>query len=146
MFFFFKQKTAYEIKECDWSSDVCSSDLAGFIGSSLLAALEARGEHDLVVCDRLGSGDKWRNIAKREIAALVAPEDLGALLAETGDRVRAIFHMGAISATTERDADLIARENFALSLRLWAFCADHDTRSEERRVGKERRSPGSREH
>ena len=27
MIFFFKQKTAYEIKECDWSSDVCSSDL-----------------------------------------------------------------------------------------------------------------------
>ena len=26
--FFFKQKTAYEIKECDWSSDVCSSDLS----------------------------------------------------------------------------------------------------------------------
>ena len=27
-FFFFKQKTAYEIYQCDWSSDVCSSDLA----------------------------------------------------------------------------------------------------------------------
>ena len=27
MFFFFKQKTAYEIRNCDWSSDVCSSDL-----------------------------------------------------------------------------------------------------------------------
>src|SRR5210317_1494957 len=27
-FFFFKQKTAYEISECDWSSDVCSSDLS----------------------------------------------------------------------------------------------------------------------
>ena len=27
VFFFFKQKTAYEVKECDWSSDVCSSDL-----------------------------------------------------------------------------------------------------------------------
>ena len=26
-FFFFKQKTAYEIVDCDWSSDVCSSDL-----------------------------------------------------------------------------------------------------------------------
>ena len=25
--FFFKQKTAYEIVDCDWSSDVCSSDL-----------------------------------------------------------------------------------------------------------------------
>ena len=29
MFFFFKQKTAYEIYQCDWSSDVCSSDLIG---------------------------------------------------------------------------------------------------------------------
>ena len=27
-FFFFKQKTAYEIVDCDWSSDVCSSDLS----------------------------------------------------------------------------------------------------------------------
>ena len=27
--FFFKQKTAYEILTCDWSSDVCSSDLSG---------------------------------------------------------------------------------------------------------------------
>ena len=30
IFLFFKQKTAYEIKECDWSSDVCSSDLEYF--------------------------------------------------------------------------------------------------------------------
>ena len=30
MFFFFKQKTAYEIYQCDWSSDVCSSDLDKF--------------------------------------------------------------------------------------------------------------------
>ena len=30
-FFFFKQKTAYEIRNCDWSSDVCSSDLDGHI-------------------------------------------------------------------------------------------------------------------
>src|SRR5213596_3204903 len=27
LFFFFKKKTAYEIRPCDWSSDVCSSDL-----------------------------------------------------------------------------------------------------------------------
>src|SRR3546814_15235711 len=29
MFFFFKQKTAYEMRISDWSSDVCSSDLCG---------------------------------------------------------------------------------------------------------------------
>ena len=43
-FFFFKQKTAYEIKECDWSSDVCSSDLyytaQGLRGKSLDDNLE----------------------------------------------------------------------------------------------------------
>src|SRR3546814_4955227 len=40
--FFFKQKTAYEMRISDWSSDVCSSDLAlGFVvkrGESALAA------------------------------------------------------------------------------------------------------------
>ena len=34
LFFFFKQKTAYEIVDCDWSSDVCSSDLAESITAS----------------------------------------------------------------------------------------------------------------
>src|SRR3546814_8570367 len=32
VFFFFKQKTAYEMRISDWSSDVCSSDLAGPMG------------------------------------------------------------------------------------------------------------------
>src|SRR3546814_6889897 len=40
VFFFFKQKTAYEMRISDWSSDVCSSDLAG-----LLAELLNRGLH-----------------------------------------------------------------------------------------------------
>src|SRR3546814_6299969 len=31
VFFFFKQKTAYEMRISDWSSDVCSSDLRGFV-------------------------------------------------------------------------------------------------------------------
>ena len=34
-FFFFKQKTAYEIYQCDWSSDVCSSDLSAFFPHGL---------------------------------------------------------------------------------------------------------------
>src|SRR3546814_11829454 len=34
-FFFFKQKTAYEVRMSDWSSDVCSSDLLGCFGSAI---------------------------------------------------------------------------------------------------------------
>ena len=36
-FFFFKQKTAYEIRNCDWSSDVCSSDLICSLVLSVLS-------------------------------------------------------------------------------------------------------------
>src|SRR5213593_4956973 len=40
-FFFFKQKTAYEMVSCDWSSDVCSSDLEGLGKSGGVQVIEA---------------------------------------------------------------------------------------------------------
>src|SRR3546814_7152120 len=40
-FFFFKQKTAYEMRMSDWSSDVCSSDLHLLAGSAWIGALAA---------------------------------------------------------------------------------------------------------
>ena len=101
---------------------------AGFIGSNLVAALEERGEHDLVVCDRLGRGDKWRNIAKRELAHIVPPEQLLAFLDAHARDVSAIFHMGAISSTTEADVDAIVAANVTLSLSLWEWCARHGAR------------------
>jgi ADP-L-glycero-D-manno-heptose 6-epimerase len=101
---------------------------AGFIGSNLVAALEDRGLRDLVVCDRLGQADKWRNLAKRELAALVPPDDLFAFLAAPGRKIETIFHMGAVSSTTETDADLIVAANFTLSMRLWDWCALNGTR------------------
>ncbi|MGF1625141.1 MAG: ADP-glyceromanno-heptose 6-epimerase [Alphaproteobacteria bacterium] len=97
---------------------------AGFIGSNLLAALEQRGHSNLAVCDRLGHGDKWRNIAKREIAQFVPPEDLAGFLSHQQGAIDAVLHLGAISATTETDADLIVRTNLILSLALWDWCAE----------------------
>src|SRR3546814_10216179 len=38
-FFFFKQKTAYELRISDWSSDVCSSDLTSFAAKWLVPRL-----------------------------------------------------------------------------------------------------------
>jgi ADP-L-glycero-D-manno-heptose 6-epimerase len=101
---------------------------AGFIGSNLAAALEERGERDLVLCDRLGHGEKWRNIAKRELAAFVPPEALLDFLDAHARDIHMVFHMGAVSSTTERDADLIVRSNFSLSLALWDWCARTETR------------------
>ncbi|MEM7442096.1 MAG: ADP-glyceromanno-heptose 6-epimerase [Pseudomonadota bacterium] len=101
---------------------------AGFIGSNLVAALEARGLTDIVVCDRLGREDKWRNIAKRELADLIHPKSLLDWLAKNGDVVEIIFHLGAVSATTERNADLIVRRNIRLPIDLWDHCAKTGTR------------------
>lgn len=101
---------------------------AGFIGSNILAALEARGAEDLVVVDRLRDGDKWRNIAKREIVDIVQPEHIFGFLDLHRKRLKAIIHMGAISATTERDADKIVTNNFDLSIALFRWCALHDVR------------------
>jgi len=95
---------------------------AGFIGSNLVAALCARGE-EVVVVDRLRQGVKWRNLAKHAVAGIVPPEDLAAFLARRPP-VRALFHMGAISATTETDGDLVARTNIALPQMLWDWCAE----------------------
>ncbi|MEM7226712.1 MAG: ADP-glyceromanno-heptose 6-epimerase [Pseudomonadota bacterium] len=96
---------------------------AGFIGSNLVAALSARGER-VVVCDRLGTGDKWRNLAKHELEDLVAPEELEGYLKRAGDGLRAVVHMGAISSTTERDGDALVANNFKLSQMLWSWCAE----------------------
>jgi ADP-L-glycero-D-manno-heptose 6-epimerase len=94
---------------------------AGFIGSNLVASLAARGE-EVAVCDRFGTDAKWRNIAKHLVACAIAPEDLPTWL-ERAPKLKAVLHMGAISATTETDADLTIRTNLTLSLALWEWCA-----------------------
>jgi ADP-L-glycero-D-manno-heptose 6-epimerase len=92
---------------------------AGFIGSNLVQALCARGE-EVVVLDRLGEGEKWRNLEGAVLAGFLPPEALEAALALTP---RAVVHLGAISATTATDGDAVVEANLTLSLRLWDWCA-----------------------
>lgn len=101
---------------------------AGFIGSNIVAGLEEAGEKNIVVCDWLGTDDKWRNIAKRELRDIISPELLFEYLEDHYDEVEAIIHMGAISSTTETDADLIADTNVVLSRSLWRWCTVNNVR------------------
>lgn len=98
---------------------------AGFIGSNIVAALEKKGAKKIVVCDRLRDGDKWKNIAKRELTDIVHPDDLFDYLDLHSTNIKAVIHMGAISATTETDADKIIENNFHLSADLWYWCTGH---------------------
>jgi ADP-L-glycero-D-manno-heptose 6-epimerase len=93
---------------------------AGFIGSNVVAALNEAGRTDIAVNDAVGAEDKWRNLAKRQIADAVLPAELFRWL--DGRKLDGVIHMGAISDTTATDADLVLENNFKLSLRLLDWC------------------------
>jgi ADP-L-glycero-D-manno-heptose 6-epimerase len=101
---------------------------AGFIGSNLIAALEARNDRQIVICDRLRDSAKWRNIAKRCLWDIVHPDHIYEFLDRHVSEVDTIFHMGAISTTTETDADLVLKNNFSLSRALLDWCTANDKR------------------
>jgi len=94
---------------------------AGFIGSNIVAALGER-DKEVVVCDWLRDDERWRNLAKHEISEIIEPETALAWLHRKGDRLRAVVHMGAISATTETNVDLIAAKNIRATLELVEWC------------------------
>jgi len=98
---------------------------AGFIGSGVLWKLNAAGVEDIIVVDELGTTEKWRNLVKRRFYDYVHKDTFREWL--RADRVpfpvRAIVHMGACSATTERDADYLIENNYRYSCTLadWAL-------------------------
>jgi len=97
---------------------------AGFIGSALVWALNQRGCDDIVVCDRLGTDEKWRNLTPLHFADYLEADDLlprlhnGAL-----GKFDLVLHLGACSSTTERDASFLIRNNylFTRDLAAWAL-------------------------
>ncbi len=94
----------------------------GFIGSNIVAEINDERRGAVVVSDRLRSADKWRNLAKRDLAEIVNPDHLLDFLESNHRDIDAVIHMGAISSTTETDVDLIIDTNFKLSLGLWKWC------------------------
>src|SRR5450631_1717177 len=98
---------------------------AGFIGSNVVAALNDAGRADVAVCDVLGHDGKWRNLAKRQLADIVPPDQLPDWL--KGRRLDAVIHLGAISDTTATDGDLVIETNFRLSMRLLDWCTANAT-------------------
>jgi len=103
---------------------------AGFIGSNIVARLAKDWDLDVVVCDWLGQAEanKWRNIAKHPIGDFCAPEQMFDWLSKHWQEVEVVIHMGAISSTTEPNADKIIHANFVLSRDLFRWCADHQRR------------------
>jgi ADP-L-glycero-D-manno-heptose 6-epimerase len=101
---------------------------AGFIGSNIAASLCARGTHRIVICDALGNEDKWRNLRNHPISEIIPPGNLFYWLDMYGNSLDAIIHMGAISATTETNVDLILENNQTVSTLLFRWCVENAKR------------------
>ncbi len=95
---------------------------AGFIGRNAVEELNRRGRDNLLLVDLLGTDDKWCNLRGLNYEDLLSPEAL-LLQMERGrlTDVEAIVHLGACSATTERDADFLLENNYRYTRRLCEF-------------------------
>jgi len=102
---------------------------AGFIGSNIVKALNARGETDILLVDELGEDEKWKNLVGLQYEDYIDKDDLFDYLEElTLDDVKAVYHLGACSATTELDADYLAYNNYHYTRALCESCLDAGVR------------------
>ncbi|HUP90760.1 MAG TPA: ADP-glyceromanno-heptose 6-epimerase [Solimonas sp.] len=97
---------------------------AGFIGSNLVLALNARGERDILVVDDLTDGTKFRNLAEAEIADYMDKDEFLARV-ESGKlpKAKVVFHQGACSTTTEWNGKFVMDVNYRYSKALLDYCA-----------------------
>jgi ADP-L-glycero-D-manno-heptose 6-epimerase len=104
---------------------------AGFIGSALVWELNRRGCENIVVCDRLSTDEKWKNLVPLKFADYIDGGDLLHAVQHSSaklGRFDHILHLGACSATTERDADYLMRNNYEFTKQLCQWSLASQTR------------------
>jgi len=97
---------------------------AGFIGSTLITALNKRQITDILVVDELGTDQKWKNLRNLSFADYVEKDDFLEMVIEDklNSSIDAVFHLGACSDTTETNASYLIKNNYEYSklLAQWA--------------------------
>jgi ADP-L-glycero-D-manno-heptose 6-epimerase len=90
---------------------------SGFIGSALIAGLNAKGVTDILIVDILGKDEKWKNLRNLSFADYLEADNFLDIIStgRFGLPVEAVFHMGACSSTTETDASFLLKNNFEYS-------------------------------
>jgi ADP-L-glycero-D-manno-heptose 6-epimerase len=104
---------------------------AGFIGSALVAELNRRGHSDIIIADFLGEDAKWKNLVPLKYADYLEADTLRAkLLADPQafGGFRAIYHLGACSATTEKNARYLVQNNYEFTKDLAQLSLAHGWR------------------
>ncbi len=103
---------------------------AGFLGSSIVWKLNELGEDEILVVDNLGESTKWKNLVNRRFAEYLHKDTFMDMLlhGEAPWKPKAVFHMGACSATTERNVEYLWENNTRYSQTLCAWTLEHGGR------------------
>lgn len=100
---------------------------AGFIGSALVWRLNQLGQEDILIVDRLDETDKWKNLAPLKFADYMDADAFIENL-EKFKKTEIILHLGACSATTERDSQYMMRNNYEFTKTLANWSVDNEKR------------------
>ena len=100
---------------------------AGFIGSCIVRELNDFGVEDIVVVDNIASTDKWKNLVNKKYIRYYNKNNFLNELYNFKD-FDYIIHMGACSATTEKDFDYLNINNVEYTKTLWNFCVENGIR------------------
>lgn len=102
---------------------------AGFIGRNIVSALNDRGEDNIIIVDRLGCDEKWKNLRGLSYADFIDKDDFrDAINAGKIENAATVFHMGACSSTTETDADYLLDNNYAYTCDCCKWCVENGIR------------------
>lgn len=103
----------------------------GLIGSAVAWALNRRGHDNLLLVDRLDTSEKWKHLPPLRFADYIEADDFAKRLEEGPAQfgnVHAAYHLGACSATTERDAAYLVRNNFEYTKNICAWALSRRAR------------------
>lgn len=99
---------------------------AGFIGSNIVRGLNQRGITSILAVDDLTDGDKFVNLVGAQIADYMHKDDFRRRVLDGFlPGIRAVFHQGACSDTTERDGRFMMDNNYRVTLELFEYCQSH---------------------
>ena len=99
---------------------------AGFIGSNLVNKLVSKSNYEIVSVDY--NNDKNKNYFLNDNFKKILPKDLEIFIKNNNKKIIAIVHLGAITSTTEKNLDLIIKNNLELSIFLWSWCKKNNKR------------------
>lgn len=98
---------------------------AGLIGGAVVWALNQREIDDILIVDHLRNGDKWKNLAPLQFDDYLEKDDFREKLRNgnfCGKKIEGVFHLGACSSTTERNAEYLVDNNFRCTAEIAEFC------------------------